>query len=133
MFLFNLLFTFFFHLGLKGIDKVLEQCLSQVLKILHFVSLQLWVYFYNSLSMNLNSFIQIFSLSQCECTFSPYILAFFHFGPYIFISSLLVPKSINACYLVLFVSQQIEITEVTNGGIKILLKIYYSTPCQIII
>ena len=28
MFLFNLLFTFFFHLGLKGIDKVLEQCLS---------------------------------------------------------------------------------------------------------
>ena len=31
-------------------------------------------------------------------TFSPYILNFFHFGPYILILLLLVPKSINACY-----------------------------------
>ena len=30
-----------------------------------------------------------------KCTFSPYILAFFHFSPYILILSLLVPKSIN--------------------------------------
>ena len=31
-----------------------------------------------------------------KCTFSPYILAFFHFSPYILILPLLVPKSINA-------------------------------------
>ena len=30
-----------------------------------------------------------------KCTFSPYILIFFHFGPYIFILPLLVSKSIN--------------------------------------
>ena len=33
-----------------------------------------------------------------KCTFSPYILTFFHFGPYILILPLLVPKPINACY-----------------------------------
>ena len=33
-----------------------------------------------------------------KCTFSPYILTFFHFGPYILILSFLVPKPINACY-----------------------------------
>ena len=31
-----------------------------------------------------------------KCTFSPYILYLFYFGLYIFISPLLVPKSINA-------------------------------------
>ena len=34
-----------------------------------------------------------------KCTFSPYILIFFHFGPYIFILQLLVPKPINAWHL----------------------------------
>ena len=33
-----------------------------------------------------------------KCTFSPYILVFFHFSPYILILPLLVPKPINACY-----------------------------------
>ena len=33
-----------------------------------------------------------------KCTFSPYILTFFHFSPYILILPLLVPKPINACY-----------------------------------
>ena len=37
-----------------------------------------------------------------KCTFSPYILAFFYFGPYILILSLLVPKPINVCYFHLF-------------------------------
>ena len=31
-----------------------------------------------------------------KCTFSPYILTFFHFSPYILFFPLLVPKSINA-------------------------------------
>ena len=35
----------------------------------------------------------------CKYTFSPYILAFFHFGPYIFILPLLVPKPINVWHL----------------------------------
>ena len=34
-----------------------------------------------------------------KCTFSPYILAFFHFSPYIFILLFLVPKPINALHL----------------------------------
>ena len=33
--------------------------------------------------------------SWCKCTFSPYILAFFHFSSYIFILPLLVPKPIT--------------------------------------
>ena len=36
--------------------------------------------------------------SRHKCTFSPYILTFFHLSPYIFILPLLVPKPINACY-----------------------------------
>ena len=32
-------------------------------------------------------------------TFSPYILHFFHFGPYILFLPLLVPKPINAWHL----------------------------------
>ena len=35
-------------------------------------------------------------LIRRKCTFSPYILHIFYFNSYIFISSLLVPKSINA-------------------------------------
>ena len=35
---------------------------------------------------------------RCKCTFSSYILAFFHFGSYILILPLLVPKPINTCY-----------------------------------
>ena len=38
------------------------------------------------------------NLFMCKYTFSPYILTFFHFGPYILILPLLVPKPINACY-----------------------------------
>ena len=34
-----------------------------------------------------------------KCTFSPYILTFFHFSPYIFILPLLVPKPINGWHL----------------------------------
>ena len=34
-----------------------------------------------------------------KCTFSPYILAFFHFSPYIFILPFLVHKLINALHL----------------------------------
>ena len=34
----------------------------------------------------------------CKCTFSPYILVFFHFSPYILILPLLVPKSTNAFF-----------------------------------
>ena len=34
-----------------------------------------------------------------KCTFSSYILTFFHFSHYIFILPLLVPKSINALHL----------------------------------
>ena len=37
--------------------------------------------------------------SRRKCIFSPYILTFFHFGPYIFISPLLVPKPINMWHL----------------------------------
>ena len=37
-------------------------------------------------------------LHRHKCTFNPYILAFFHFDPYISISQLLVPNPINACY-----------------------------------
>ena len=36
--------------------------------------------------------------SRHKCTFSSYILTFFHFGPYILILPLLVPKPINTCY-----------------------------------
>ena len=36
--------------------------------------------------------------SRRKCTFNPYILTFFHFGPYILILPLLVPKPINAYY-----------------------------------
>ena len=42
-------------------------------------------------------------------TFSPYILTFFHFGPYILILPLLVLKSIKLVILVPFVNQQTEI------------------------
>ena len=38
-----------------------------------------------------------FIIFRRKCTFSPYILAFFHFDPYILILPLLVPKPINAC------------------------------------
>ena len=55
-----------------------------------------------------------------KCTFSSYILTFFHFGPYILILQLLVLKPINACSFVLFVSQPTKIAEVSAGGIKIL-------------
>ena len=34
--------------------------------------------------------------SRHKCTFSPYILTFFHFSSYILILPFLVPKSINA-------------------------------------
>ena len=34
----------------------------------------------------------------CKSTFSPYILVFFHFSPYILILPLLVLKPINTCY-----------------------------------
>ena len=34
-----------------------------------------------------------------KCTFSPYILVFFHFSPYIFILPFLVPKLINVLHL----------------------------------
>ena len=37
-----------------------------------------------------------------KCTFSPYILAFFHFRLYILILPLLVPKLINSCYFLPF-------------------------------
>ena len=40
--------------------------------------------------------ISIKYIYRRKCTFNPYILHLFHFGPYIFISPLLVPKSINA-------------------------------------
>ena len=36
--------------------------------------------------------------SRHKCTFSPYILTFFHFSSHIFILPLLVLKLINACY-----------------------------------
>ena len=36
--------------------------------------------------------------SRYKCTFSPYILTFFHFSSHIFILPLLVLKLINACY-----------------------------------
>ena len=52
---------------------------------------------------------------------------FFHFSPYIFISPLLVPKPINACYFSPVCLSTEEIIELTNGEIKILLKIYCST------
>ena len=44
-------------------------------------------------------FILVFINIWRKCTFSPYILTFFHFGPYIFILPLLVPKPINAWHL----------------------------------
>ena len=47
-----------------------------------------------SLFQLLNSFFFFWR----KCTFSPYILAFFHFSPYILILPLLVSKPINACY-----------------------------------
>ena len=43
-------------------------------------------------------FFLFFIFSWHKCIFSPYILTFFHFGPYILILPLLVPKPINACY-----------------------------------
>ena len=36
---------------------------------------------------------------RLKYTFNPYILTFFHFGPYIFILPLLVPKPISACHI----------------------------------
>ena len=42
-------------------------------------------------------------LRRCKCTFSPYILTFFHLGPYILILPLLVPKPINVCYFCLYI------------------------------
>ena len=54
---------------------------------------------------NLKLFFHVFILIlRHKCICSPYILVFFffHFGPYIFISLLLVPKPINACYFSLF-------------------------------
>ena len=56
---------------------------------------------HNTLQINaliFTSKLNIINLFMCKCTFSPYILTFFHFGPYILILPLLVPKSINACY-----------------------------------
>ena len=40
-----------------------------------------------------------YNQSRRKCIFSPYILAFFYFGPYIFILPLLIPKPINAWHL----------------------------------
>ena len=57
-------------------------------------------YFMLTLKYHENLFESLFQFFRYwrKCTFSPYILVFFHFGPYIFISPLLVPKPINACY-----------------------------------
>ena len=55
-----------------------------------------------------------------KCTFSSYILTFFHFSPYILILPLLVSKPINACYFRHSVSQPMEIAKVAAGAIKIL-------------
>ena len=57
-----------------------------------------------------------------KCTFSPYILAFFHFGLYIFISPLLVPKPINMWHLSLTITQLTEKVDVANSTIKIIIK-----------
>ena len=59
-------------------------------------------------------------LNRCKCTFSPYILTFFHFRPYILILPLLVPKPINACYFRHFHQSTDGNSEVAAGGIKIL-------------
>ena len=49
-----------------------------------------------NVAMSLKVCLLIFSWHKC--TFSPYILAFFHFSPYILILPLLVPEPINVCY-----------------------------------
>ena len=55
------------------------------------VSMQLlWKSYFNELLVTL--------FFRRKCTFSPYILTFFHFSPYILILPLLVFKPINACY-----------------------------------
>ena len=43
-------------------------------------------------------FICVYTYIWRKCTFSPYILTFFHFNLYILFLPLLVPKSINICY-----------------------------------
>ena len=48
--------------------------------------------------INLNSIKFFFFLIRRKCTFSPYILIFFHFSLYILFFPLLVPKLINTCY-----------------------------------
>ena len=45
-------------------------------------------------------YVGIFKITnKRKCTFSPYILTFFHFSPYILFLPLLVPKSIYAFHL----------------------------------
>ena len=51
-----------------------------------------------SLPERFHTKIIVIEESKHKCTFSPYILTFFHFSPYIFILPLLVSKPINACY-----------------------------------
>ena len=48
--------------------------------------------------IDLNSIKFFFFLIRRKCTFSPYILIFFHFSLYILFFPLLVPKLINTCY-----------------------------------
>ena len=53
-----------------------------------------------------------------KCTFSPYILTFFHFGPYILFLLLLAPKPISASHFSPSISQLVEKADVTDGANK---------------
>ena len=104
---FNNLLTIFLSPMLSFANQTQEKCIPQTSLQTIFIRVSLNIYIY----------IYFFFLSLCvlccgyqnvwfhffglwlffwhKCTFSPYILPFFHFSPYILILSLLVPKSIN--------------------------------------
>ena len=67
-------------------------------------------------------FVHLFIKKRCKCTFSSYILLFFHFGLYILFLPLLVPKLINAWHLSPHCQPTNRNAKVANVGIKILLK-----------
>ena len=71
------------------------ESLEQDVEVGNFVKLYI-VYcslFISLLTFSVFIFIELMKLARRKCTFSPYILNFFHFSPYILFFPLLVPKT----------------------------------------
>ena len=74
------------------LNAILERHMAGAHILPHKVSAYFYIYIY--ICMYVCMYVY-----KRKCTFSPYILVFFHFSPYIFILPFLVPKLINVLHL----------------------------------